>query len=409
MVGGRLIAPELIDGQDEHAWRETYQFYGLLTGQPQWGAPVSLTDLLTAGGGAAVEGDLSVTGNVTLGDAAANTLVVRATSSFQAPASFAAHVTLGDAAADALTVNATATFQAPASFHGNVTLGDAAADALAVNATATFNAPLTATANVTLGDAAADALTVVATSTFQSPATFGSTTTFAGVATFNSTLRVVSTADVDSLNVRGNATLGDAAADALLVNATSVFQSNLTVRNVAGTLFPLYVEASSGRVLVGTTALPGGTFNGIFQVVGARSWFHANNEPYAMALRFGTTHASQVYLGASNAATPDLIVSNNAGNQIGRITNLGAMIVGGAGAAAPFGSEMLRVDGPIYVNGTTASTITGGVSVTGGVTLNDATVMVLASPAVVAAGARTLDGYYRITVVGTTRWVPYYL
>ena len=125
-------------------------------------------------------GNLSSSGNTTLGDAAADALTVNATSTFNAPADFnsslnvdgafstTANSTLGDAAGDTLTVNATSTFNAPADFNSSLNVDGA----------------FSTTANTTLGDAAGDTLTVNATSTFSAPATFNSSATFNGAISF---------------------------------------------------------------------------------------------------------------------------------------------------------------------------------------------------------------------------------
>lgn len=77
---------------------------------------------------------------------------------------------------------------------------------LGVTGNTTLTGVLTTTGNVTLGDAAADALTVNATSTFAAPATFNG-----------------------AITANGNVTLGDAAGDTLAVNATPTFNAGLTV------------------------------------------------------------------------------------------------------------------------------------------------------------------------------------
>ncbi|MGI6369009.1 MAG: beta strand repeat-containing protein [Candidatus Kapaibacterium sp.] len=156
--------------------------------------------------------NLTVKGNTTLGDKAADPnadkLDVNAISTFNGNVFTNANTTIGDAPADALTVKATSTFNAPATFNDNVftnantTIGDAAADALTVKATSTFEANVTMEEDVNIGDADTDALTVEATSTFN--------------------------ADVFT---NANTTIGDAAADALTVNATSLFNAPVTIDN----------------------------------------------------------------------------------------------------------------------------------------------------------------------------------
>lgn len=153
MAVGVLVAPELYDGQDEHVWREVYQFYGLLTGQDDWAADVTLKGYLYADGGARINGlevtgDLHVHGHTTLGDNAVHTLVVAATSTFNAGVAINANATIGDNASRAITVNGTTTFNANVTDNndltvkGNTTLGDASSDAVAINGTATHFAPM---------------------------------------------------------------------------------------------------------------------------------------------------------------------------------------------------------------------------------------------------------------------------
>lgn len=72
------------------------------------------------------------------------------------------NVTLGDAAADTLTVEATSTFKANVTFLVNVTIGDAAGDTLTVNSTPTFNAGLTVASGVLTVPAGSAALPSVA-------------------------------------------------------------------------------------------------------------------------------------------------------------------------------------------------------------------------------------------------------
>ncbi len=61
----------------------------------------------------------------------------------------------------------------------------------------------------------------------------------------------VTTANVGTLVVSGNTTLGDAAGDAVTVNAAASFFNTLSVRNGAGSVFPLWVDVANNRVVMG--------------------------------------------------------------------------------------------------------------------------------------------------------------
>lgn len=154
-------------------------------------------------------------------------------------ATFNANVTLGDAAADTVTVNGTTTFAG-----STVTTTFAGSGSIA--GTLTVGGASTLNGNVTLGDAAADTVTVNGTTTF---AGSGVTTTFAGdvavnggdmtsnQTTFNllnstvTTLNLGGAADVNlggsaktvtvagALSINGNTTLGDFNTDTITFTA----------------------------------------------------------------------------------------------------------------------------------------------------------------------------------------------
>lgn len=129
------------------------------------GKTVAITSAINASSsGVTVSKPATFTGNVTIGDAASDTLTVEAVSTFKASATFQVNVTIGDAAGDTLTVNATAQFVNAVTFDGNVTLGNAAGDAIAVNGTTTANANVTLTGSSVLtlpaGSASAPSLAV---------------------------------------------------------------------------------------------------------------------------------------------------------------------------------------------------------------------------------------------------------
>jgi hypothetical protein len=198
-------------------------------------------------GGAITFTDLTVTGNTILGDAAADTLTVNATSTFASPVSFQNLVRLpstGRSAAAALTVTAPAFLYGVASTYTDTTS----------SGTIAAMAPFYSVAQPTLSTSNVTTYTNAATLYIaNAPAAGGSATItnpyalysaaganyFGGAATFNSTLAV-----------NGNTTLGDAAGDTLTINGTAVsIPNNLAF---AGTF--LYLNSATTRVGVNTAS-----------------------------------------------------------------------------------------------------------------------------------------------------------
>lgn len=106
------IVPESSAGADE----DTLSFY---TGG-QLSATLDSTGLTA-------KQNFNVDGNTTIGNAAADTLTVTATSTFNGAVSTTGNTILGNAAADTLTVNATTTFKGPVTSEGGIAVrsGDA--------------------------------------------------------------------------------------------------------------------------------------------------------------------------------------------------------------------------------------------------------------------------------------------
>lgn len=172
--------------------------------------------------------DSGITIPVIIGDTRfANNVDVDGTFNADGATSLNGAVTLGDAAADAVLVKGTATFTPLATFTGGLTATGA----------------LTANGNVTLGDAAADAILVKGTATFQVPLltsdiAVGAITQRAQSATFSGTRTVASYADVDSTN--GKVTMTTAGGDLL-----ALYMGSAT-NNTAGTIHHLGLRLDSG-------------------------------------------------------------------------------------------------------------------------------------------------------------------
>ena len=182
----------------------------------------------SVGGGLTVTGASTLNGNVTVGDASADTVTVNGTTTFAGAAvttTFAGNATvngnttLGDASADTVTVNGTTTFAGAAvttTFAGSSQVGGA----LGVTGSAGFNG------NVILGDASSDTVTVNGTTTFAGAAV---TTTFAGNSQIGGNLGVTGSAGFN-----GNVILGDASADTVTVNGTTTFAGAAVTTTFAG-------------------------------------------------------------------------------------------------------------------------------------------------------------------------------
>jgi hypothetical protein len=181
-------------------------------------------------GGAITFTNLTVTGNTILGDAAADTLTVNATSTFASPVSFQNLVRLpstGRSAAAALTATA------PAFLYGVASTYTDTASSGTIAALAPFYSiaqPTLSTSNVTTYTNAAtlyiaNAPTTGGSATITNPFALyvdSGANYFGGAATFNSTLAV-----------NGNTTLGDATGDTLTINAGTTTFVQGTANGVA--------------------------------------------------------------------------------------------------------------------------------------------------------------------------------
>lgn len=214
------------------------------------------------------------------------------------------------------TLNATTANIVTLNVTGNTTLGNAAGDLVTVTGTPTFQTAVLMNSTlhvvgavffddaITLGTAAGDAIAVNGTPTFLAAATFN-----------------------NDLTVLGNTALGNANSDTVTTIGVS------TWRNAAASATQAFIDAANDRVIVGSaTALTTATSDK-FTVVGGRAYVSPASESLALGLRYGAAVLGQVFLGASNSATPDLIVSNAAGTQIGRFTTAGVFLAGSQATA----------------------------------------------------------------------------
>ena len=213
---------------------------------------------VSSSGGAITFTDLTVTGNTILGDAAADTLTVNATSTFNAPVSFAGLVRLpstGRSAAAALTTTAPAFLYGVASTYTDTTSSGTIA---AMAPFYSIAQPTLSTSNVTTYTTAAtlyiaNAPVAGGSATITNPyalyvaagaSYFGGAVTYAG-----------------GINFNGNVTVGDSSADTLTINSTItsnlIFTDNTYDIGASGATRPrsLYLGTSVITPLIDTTNL----------------------------------------------------------------------------------------------------------------------------------------------------------
>lgn len=188
-----------------------------------------------------------------------------------------------------------------------------------------FSGPIQGTTATFSGQVHAGSLVVDGTTALGGHLT-ASTGSFSGAVTANG---ITTT----TLGATGNVTLGDAAADTLSVAATSNFFAPLSVRNGPGTSFPLYADPTNNRTIIGgATPLSGDTTPALHVLGRAYIAPDGSGNDQALVVRHNASSGS-FSLGATNSATPDLILKNAGGTQVGRVTT-GGVFLGGAQTAA---------------------------------------------------------------------------
>jgi hypothetical protein len=265
---------------------------------------------VSSSGGAITFTDLTVTGNTILGDAAADTLTVNATSTFASPVSFQGLVRLpstGRSAAAALTVTAPAFLYGVASTYTDTTSSGTIAAMAPFYA---LSAPTLSTSNVTTYSFASTMYIAGA------PAAGGSATItnpyalyvnsgasyLAGVTTLGNNLLfgTDNTYDIGAsgatrprdmflgrnltvggtltlaggVNLNGNVTIGDSSADTLTVNSTItsnlIFTDNTYDIGASGATRPRNLYLAGNEVVAGSVTWSGGTANGIVYLNGSK-------------------------------------------------------------------------------------------------------------------------------------------
>ena len=186
----------------------------------------------------------------------------------------------------------------------------------------------------------------------------------------------------------------------ILINATAVAQFNATSLDLTGTLKSTNATAISfertshdvWRILQGTPSSTRGiglynntdavygwfvsdTENvgigttdpniklhvvGGFRSAGARSFFVANGEPYAVGLAYDAA-SNTAYIGASSGSTPNVLISNQAGSTIATFLNsravrfdgygAGTLVTDSAGNITASSDERLKVMGRRFTRG----------------------------------------------------------
>jgi hypothetical protein len=322
----------------------------------------------SVGGGLTVTGASTLNGNVTVGDASADTVTVNGTTTFAGAAvttSFAGNAQVGG------NLGVTGS----SAFNGNVTLGDAAADTVTVNGVARFNnglsgsltkltdgsSYLVAGNNVSVTTGSNGAITIAASMNasalvagsdtqlqFNDGGTFGgdagltynkTTDTLTGVTGSFFTLSTSGNSSVGggltvtgASTLNGNVTVGDAAADTVTVNGTTTFAGAAVTTTFAGNTQVgglLGVTGSAGfngSVTLGDAAADTITVNGVARFNNGISGSHtklADGTSYIIAGANATvtTGSNGAITVASVASGSDTQVQFNDGGAFGASAN----------------------------------------------------------------------------------------
>lgn len=340
-------------------------------------------------------------------------------------------------------------------FSGNVTItgtlgvtGATTLSTLLTSGLATLNSA-SVTNNVTIGGTlgvtGATSLSTLSTSGLATLNSASVTTTLGvtGATTLTGALAANGGTTTTTLTATGTWALGNENTDTGTVIGVNTF------RNAANTATQLYVDAGNNRVIIGSSTALGSDTTPNLQVVG-RLYVapDGGGNDQSLFLRHNTGAVGQFSLGATNSATPDLIFKNNAGTQMGRMTNAGLLIVGTAtaavgtaGAADVQCQDLWLVDGSNYrrllANGTafqiTENAGTGvhlTIDSSGTLTVpdlqTDADISIAGTGTTItfsgtsqtqttvggAGGASALPatprGYIKVVVSGTSRVLPFY-
>lgn len=119
--------------------------------------------------------------------------------------------------------------------------------------------------------------------------------------------------------------------------------------------------------LYGQTVIGSGTAvaaNGKLSVKGGRTYLAANSETYSLGLMYSSS-TGQYYVGATNAATPDLVFSNSSGVERVRINNagevgIGPLVSGTFNKGLSINSEAGQYAGILFVNNSTGTANSDG-------------------------------------------------
>ena len=226
------------------------------------GGTVNITDNadvdgnLNVDGNTQIDGTLTVDGNATIGNAAGDAHSFTGTVQFNQPITStditADNIKIGvDAATEISTTSGNLILDSAGGqvhitdnlevdgfllVEGNTTLGDASSDTLTVNATSTFTASITTdditAENIQIGVSGANEIDTTQGNLILDSAT--------GQTIIDDSLEIKQALEVD-----GSTTLGDNAADALTVNATSTFNAAITSTDITADAVKIGVDASN--------------------------------------------------------------------------------------------------------------------------------------------------------------------